>query len=296
MKDVTENLEVVLAHTSMLGECPVWDDQKNSILWLDIVNGDIHEFYPKLSKGKTFTVRQIVGAIRLRTSGGIIAALQNGFAKIDVETGVIEIIGNPESHINGNRFNDGKCDPAGRFWAGTMSISETWNAGNVYVLEPNLSISKKIKGVTISNGMVWSLDRKTFYYIDTPSHQVVAYNYHIVTGNISHKRVVIDIPEVKGYPDGMTIDTEGMLWVALWNGWKVTRWNPYNGKLLYTFSLPVANVSSCVFGGDGLGDLYITSARSGLNEKELTEQPLAGSLFVIKNCGFKGVPEFRFKG
>ncbi len=137
--------------------------------------------------------------------------------------------------------------------------------------------------------MAWSPDHQTFYYIDTPTLEVVAYDYAVETGRISNKRIAIGIPAEEGFPDGMTIDKEGMLWIAHWDGWQVTRWNPNSGKKLLSIPLPAAKITSCTFGGDDLQDLYITSACTGLTEKMHDEQPLAGSLFVLKNCGFQGI-------
>jgi sugar lactone lactonase YvrE len=144
--------------------------------------------------------------------------------------------------------------------------------------------------------MAWSSDYKTFYYIDTPTCEVVAYDFDLLTGNIGNKRVVIRIPPQEGFPDGMTIDNEGMLWIAHWDGWQVSRWNPNKGKKLLSIPLPVAQITSCTFGGDNLQDLYITSARVNLTEEQLKQQPLAGSLFVLRNSGFHGTPSFEFKG
>jgi len=288
--------EVVSGHVSQLGEGPVWDAVTKSILWVDIQQCEIHHFSPERNEHKTFHTGSMISAVAVRESGGFIAALQNGFAVIDMERGTIQSIVDPEATIKANRFNDGKCDPAGRFWAGTMSVMGHPGAGSLYALEPDLSVSLKIKGVSCSNGMAWSPDHRTFYYIDTPTGQVVAYDYNITDGSIFNKRVIITIPKKEGYPDGMTIDTEGMLWIAYWNGWKVARWNPYTGQLLQSISLPVSKVTSCTFGGNQLEDLYITSAKLGLSENELKEQPLAGSLFVIKNTGFAGLAAFFFKG
>jgi sugar lactone lactonase YvrE len=204
------------------------------------------------------------------------------------------MIANPEGHLPNNRFNDGKCDPAGRFWAGTMSINEEPNTGNVYMLGVDLSFEKKISGVSISNGMAWSADQRTFYYIDTPSFEVAAYSYDKTTGNISNKTTIMKILKEEGNPDGMTIDNEGMLWIAHWDGWQITRRDPQTGEKLLQISLPVSRVTSCCFGGENFADLYITSAREGLSDEDLQKQPLAGSLFVIRNCGYKGIPGFEF--
>lgn len=280
----------------MLGEGPVWDAAKKRILWVDILQGEIHQFTLAIKEHKIFKTDKMVGAIALRTSGGLIASLQNGFAIIDAEKGTTELIADSEAHLTENRFNDGKCDAAGRFWAGTMSVTNTPEAGSLYTLEADLSVSVKIRGVGCSNGIAWSPNGSIMYYIDTPTRQVAAFDYDLIDGSISNKRIVINIPESDGYPDGMTIDTEGMLWIALWGGWKVSRWNPYTGKIIGHILLPVSGITSCVFGGETMDDLYITSARTGLSDDDLKIQPLAGSLFVVKKSGFKGMPAFEFKG
>ncbi len=286
--------KVVVPYTCALGEGPVWDDVLKTICWVDILNGAIHEFSPKKNTHKTIPVHQMIGAVAVCTDGNFIAALQNGFAFIDRESGEIKMLEDPELHLPANRFNDGKCDPAGRFWAGTMSLSDEPGAGNVYVIQNGLVPEKKIEAVTISNGMAWSLNYQTFYYIDTPTFEITAYDYEKLTGHISNKRTVIKIANEDGYPDGMTIDSEGMLWIAHWDGWQVTRWNPDSGEKLGSIKLPVAKITSCTFGGENLEDLYITTAKVNLTEMELKEQPLAGSLFVIPNCGFKGMPAVEF--
>ncbi len=152
----------------------------------------------------------------------------------------------------------------------------------------------KIKGVGCSNGIAWSRDEKTMYFIDTPTHNVFAYDYDFTTGNISNSKTVITIGEKDGHPDGMTIDADGMLWIALWNGWKIQRWNPLTGTLLKEIYFPVAKITSCTFGGEQLDDLYVTTASTDLTPQERKDQPLAGCLLVIKQCGYKGLATFTF--
>ena len=209
---------IVIEHTCLPGEGPVWDAKRQLICWVDILNGVIHEYAPAQKNHRIIQVHQMIGSIALCTNGKFIAALQNGFAFIDRISGEIKMIADPESHLPNNRFNEGKCDPEGRFWAGTMSLSEQANAGTVYTVEKNLSITKKIERVTISNGMAWSADHQTFYYTDTPTSEIAAYDYEKSTGHISNKRTVIKIAKEDGYPDGMTIDNEGMLWIKHWDG------------------------------------------------------------------------------
>lgn len=280
---------------SLLGEGPVWDGQQQGIFWVDILNGLIHCYHPLIEAYRRWSVPGMVGAISLCQDGRLIAALQTGFAFVDLETGVVEPIVDPESHLPDNRFNDGKCDPAGRFWAGTISLSGKTGAGNLYVLDSDLQFTRKLSGVSISNGLAWTPDARTMYYIDTPTQAVAAFDYDPATAEIANLRIVIEIPEKEGFPDGMTIDTDGKLWIAHWDGWQVARWDPLSGEKLSSIRLPAARITSCIFGGEKLQDLYITTAREGLSAKQLAEQPLAGSLFVINNCGYQGHPAHRFK-
>lgn len=294
----TTNLNAVVAsaYTCLLGEGPVWDTENQRLLWVDILNGNIHQFYPETGVNSVFHTGKFVGSIVLRQNGGIIAALQDGFTEINLHNGAINKLSTPACHPEGNRFNDGKCDKTGRYWAGTMSLTDVEGAGKLYTLDTDQAVAVKVENVSISNGLAWSHDDKLFYYIDTPTHRVVAYDYNAGTGSIENKRTVITIPEGFGYPDGMTIDTEGMLWIAFWDGWKVARWNPFNGTLLLQVDLPVARPTCCTFGGKNMDDLYITTASTGLSQKELAEQPFAGALFVIENSGFYGTPPYKYKG
>lgn len=287
-------VRVVAEHASLLGEDPVWNSHNNSIYWIDILNGEIQEYSIALKTHRTIPLGQMIGSFALCTDGNFIAALQHGFAFINRITGEIKMIADPEAHLPGNRFNEGKCDPAGRFWAGTMALSEANGAGSLYVLQKDLKPMRVVTDVSISNGLAWSADHRTLYYIDSPTRQVVAYDYEKSSGRISNKRTVIKIASEEGFPDGMTIDMEGMLWIGHWNGWQVARWNPHTGEKLSHIKMPVAKVTSCTFGGEDLQDLYITTAKVDLAEGEIKKQPLAGSLFVVHNCGYKGVPAFEF--
>jgi sugar lactone lactonase YvrE len=290
-----KTVEIVLEHCCVLGEGPVWDMTRQCIWWVDILKGDIHRFYTNTKQHRIFCPMQMVGAIALTADGQLIAALQHGFFSIDPETQNMHAITDPEAALPDNRFNDGKCDPAGRFWAGTMSITGQEKVGKLYVLDTDFTVSTKIENITCSNGMAWSSDGQTFYYIDTGAMEVVAYDFDIINAKIDNRRSIIKIAPDEGYPDGMTIDSEGKLWIAIWGGGKVKRYDPDTGQLLDELHLPVSLVTSCTFGGDHFEDLYITTARTGLSEKELSAQPLAGSLFVVKNSGYRGVASDRAK-
>ena len=281
-------IEIACNQLNKLGEGPVWDSVRKTICWADIINGEIHELDPSTKSHSIIQVNEMVGSFSIRSNGDFVAALQHGFSFINRKSGDKIFIGDPESGQPENRFNDGKCDPAGRFWAGSMSFNTTDASGHLYLLDQNLVIHNKINGITISNGLDWSLDKKTFYYIDTPTFQVDAFDYDNATGEITNRRKAISIPREEGFPDGMCIDMEGMLWIAHWGGWQITRWDPGSGEKLLSIKLPVSQVTSLCFGGAQLKDIYITSAREGLSEEDLEKEPLAGSLLRISNTAFIG--------
>lgn len=290
------NWEVAGSFRCQLGEGPVWDVASQSILWVDITAGNIHQFCPNTGAHSSYFTGQQTGSIVLERSGQLVAALQNGFFRINLRGKTQVPITDPERHLPGNRFNDGKCDPAGRFWAGTMSVRDEPGAGKLYCLDRDLSVSVKIRGVGCSNGLAWSPDEQTFYFIDSLARNVVAYDYDVATGTICNSRNILEIPPQNGIPDGMTVDTEGMLWIALWGGGKVIRVDPATGIILHKIGLPVTLVTSCTFGGKDLRDLYITSASIGLTAHELQQQPLAGSLFICRNTSFQGYLPHLFVG
>lgn len=285
---------VIPAPVSVLGEGPLWDAATGSICWVDILSGTIHTYQPGDNKYSRLKYDEMLGSIALSTTGGFVAAFKSGIKLVDRNNGSVAAICHPEEQLPDNRYNDGKCDPAGRFWVGSMSLTEEPCAGSLYRIDTNGQYAVQISGVSISNGMAWSPDQTVFYFIDTPSFRVLAFDYDQATGQISNRRVALCIPESEGFPDGMSIDTEGMLWIAHWDGWQVARWDPFTGKKIMQIRLPAARITSCTFGGDQLQDLYITSAKTGLNEEQQKEQPLAGSLFVIPGCGFQGMPAHAF--
>jgi sugar lactone lactonase YvrE len=282
-------------YKAILGEGPVWDPASKSILWIDIIQFKILELNTQSSTYRSIDTGSMVGSFALCNDGNLIAAVQEGFVFINRSTGLIEKISDPEEEKKGNRFNDGKCDPAGRFWAGTMSLNEQDNSGSLYTIDSQKNIEKKIDGVTISNGLCWNLDETKFYYIDTPTMEVVQFDFNKEAGYISNKKTIIRIAQEDGYPDGMTIDHAGMLWIAHWGGWQITRWDPSTGKKIHRIQMPVSKITSICFGGEDFSDIYVTSANIALTNEELEKEPLAGSTFVIKNTGFKGLPLYEYK-
>lgn len=281
--------------TATLGEGPSWDAKRGMLYWVDIVEHKVNIYNPKTNEHHSIDVGQMVGAVVPRESGGVVLATETGFYTLDLDTKKLTFISDPEDGIKENRFNDGKCDPAGRFLAGTMDHSEKTTSGSLYCLEKDHSVRKLFDGVAISNGMAWTADHKTMFYIDTPTQHVVGFDYDIDTGELSNKRVVVTIDESEGHPDGMTIDGEDMIWVAHWQGGRVSRWNPKTGEKIGEILLPASRVTACCFAGDKLEDLYITTARIHLTDEELAQQPQAGGLFRIRP-GVKGSATYAFGG
>ncbi|MBI2192272.1 MAG: SMP-30/gluconolactonase/LRE family protein [Planctomycetes bacterium] len=286
--------EPVLRHRANLGEGALWSVRDQVLYWVDIMEQKVMAFDPKTGRNRAWPAGSDVGTVVTRESGGLMLAVRDGFASMDLKTKKVSLLA--EKKIEGVRFNDGKCDPAGRFWAGTMAYQGTEGAGSLYCLEKDLTVRCMIERVTISNGLVWTSDRRTFYYIDTVTYQVAAYDYDMETGNISRRRVAVELPRDGGGPDGMAIDEEDMLWVALWGGGQVARWNPRTGKLIGKITAPSAKqVTSCAFGGPGLKDLYITTASIGLSPEALKEQATAGCLFHAA-VDVRGAASFSFAG
>ena len=289
-------IEVVLDAHALVAESPVWDEGRQRLFWVDIESGRVHCLNPESRTDKFIELGQRVGAVALRLDGGLIAAMQDGIHYLDFEEGETEFLCDPERHLPNNRFNDGKCDPRGRFWAGTMGMSKPrLPVAALYVLDNKRSIRQVLNGVSVSNGMAWTKDNKTFYYIDTQCETVDAFDFAPDSGDITNRRTVIRIAEGEGRPDGMTIDRDGMLWVAHWGGWQVGRYDPNTGCKLASVKVPAERVSSCTFGGADLDWLYITTAGEALSEEERTIQPHAGAIFRIRTTA-KGYPSDRFAG
>jgi sugar lactone lactonase YvrE len=283
--------QLALDARALLGEGAVWNAALQRLHWLDIEAHRVFTYDPATGENRACDVGQKVGTVVPRRGGGLMLALHEGFAALDLATGRLRLLPRPPEHDPAvARFNDGKCDPVGRFWAGTMVLQKGPNPpGKLYRLDADGSMHVMLRGISTSNGLAWSLDRRTLYYIDTRWLRVDAFDYDDATGAIANRRPVITIPPGIGRPDGSTLDAEGMLWVAMWEGWGVTRWDPRTGRMLQSIPLPVARVTSCAFGGPELDTLYLTSARQGLTREQLAAQPFAGGLFQVKPgvCGLR---------
>lgn len=293
-------LELLVDAKALVGEGPCWDDREHVLYWVDISAYRIHRYDPVEGSNRTLELDAYVGSVVVRERGGLLAATQKGLHEVDFAAGTWRTVADmPRREPPGHTFNDGKCDPAGRFWIGTMAAEGTPDSfkpdGTLYMVDETGSLTPRLSRLTIPNGMAWSADSKTMYLIDSVSRQVAAWDYDLQTGTIRNKRTVVAIAEADGLPDGMTIDEEGMIWVAHWGGSRVTRWNPASGRMIGAIDVPARQTTSCAFGGKDLDTLYITSAREGLSEEELQRYPYSGGLFGIKP-GVRGTPSARYRG
>lgn len=268
---------------AVLSEGPGYNPTRNSILWVDIEKGIINELDFSTRVNRQVIPGGKVGFAVAGSGASVIAGTEKGLLRADMDSGKLEYGPNPEAQISGNRFNDGKAGPDGSIWAGTMSMAEDPGAGSFYRICPKtLACEKQFGGVTISNGLAWTADKSTFYYIDTPTMTVSAFDFDVEKGTISNRRVVITIPDGVGYPDGMTIDNEGMLWIAMWAGWGVLRFDPSSGAIIGKVEVPVECVSACCFAGADGDKLIITSSSRDLTPDQRPQQPHAGSLFIAE--------------
>ena len=282
-------VELLFDTKAALGEGPVWDVHTGTLYWIDIINKRIHADADILLE-----LDETIGCLALRRSGGLVLTKRFSFWVCESDTLQLIFLAGLTGEPANNRFNDGKCDPRGRFLAGTMDMGEKDPNGSLYSFDGK-SVGKLLDGVTISNGLTWSPDHKTFYYIDTPTRTVRAFDYDFETGAIADPREAVRVPESLGWPDGMTSDTQGNLWIAMWGGAQVTKWDPVSGQLLERIPVPAKNVSSCAFGGRNMNELFVTSARVALDEDALKQFPLAGGVFRLET-DVEGVPAFEFVG
>jgi sugar lactone lactonase YvrE len=272
-----------------LGEGPAWDAKTQTLYWVDVLEKKIYAG-PKLF----LQLDDYVSCLAPRKDGGLVIAQRFGFWTFDLDSNKLFTLASPKGEPSNNRFNDGKCDPRGRFVAGTMDHNEQETSGSLYSLSPEGRIKKLLKDVRISNGIAWSPDCKTMYFIDTPTREVKAFEYDIETGQIANPRVLVHFEDTFGWPDGMTTDASGNLWIAMWGGARVTQWNS-KGMLLEQFGVPALNVTSCAFGGPGMNELFITTARSGMDTTAMKKYPQAGGVFRMET-NVEGMPTFEFGG
>jgi sugar lactone lactonase YvrE len=291
---LSSTAELVLDARAELAEGPVWDADRGRLVWVDIPGHAVHFFDPDSGEDRAVDVGRPVGAAAMRESGGMVLALSDGFGFLDERTGAVKVIAPVGEADPWARMNDGKCDPAGRFWAGTLTEPEQKGSSALYRLDPDLRVVRVLGGVTVSNGLGWSPDRASMYYADSPTGGVDAFDYDEATGDIGNRRRLITIPPELGVPDGLTVDAEGYLWVAVYGGSCVRRYSP-GGELLAMVELPASQATSCSFGGPDLKDLYITTGSEGFTPRDRAAEPHAGGIFRCRP-GVSGLPADRFAG
>lgn len=290
----TTQATLALNSKAILGEGALWHPQEKKLYWVDIEGRSLNIFDPKYKENYSIDVEERIGTVVPCEQGGVLVALQHGIFHLDVVTGKRSLFLNSLNE-EGIRYNDGKCDPVGRFWVGTMALDKQEGAAKLYRIDLDGSVSQMLENLTISNGIVWNRESNRLYFTDTPTQQVWAFDYDEESGGISNKQVIIEIPEEDGAPDGMTLDADGNLWVALHGAGAVGQYNPASGELLQKVKVPAPNTTSCAFGGENLDELYITTARDGMNEEQLNIYPESGGIFSVK-LEVKGLPANFYKG
>jgi len=277
-----------------LGEGSFWNYKTQELYWIDILSNELHIYNPKTKTDRFLSTPSNIGTFVPIDANKAVVALQDGIYIIDTNSGETTLLSDVERDIPSNRFNDGKCDPSGRFWVGSMAYDQAPKAANLYMIDGTGEATLKLDSVTISNGIVWTKDKSTMYYIDTPTSEIKAFDYDDASRAISNMRVAIKVSDTLGFPDGMAIDEHDQLWVGMWNGNAVVCFDPKTGGVVSKIEVPAHNVTSCAFGGKDLDTLFITSASIDMTDDEKAKYPLAGSLFKAVP-GVKGVNNSFFK-
>lgn len=281
-KDITAELEYETK--SLLGEGAFWNYKTMELYWVDIEGKEFNIYNPSTRNNRSIKMPSLIGTVVPYNENEAVVALVDGIYKVNLQTEELNLLSDVEANKPENRFNDGKCDPNGNFWVGSMYFEQSKPNASVYKISEKGETVKMIDSVTISNGIVWTKDSKTMYYIDTPTSHIMAYDFDPQTSTISNGRIAINVNEEDGFPDGMTIDENDMLWVGMWNGDAIAHFNPLTGELINKIKVPAHNVTSCAFGGENLDILYITTSSLDMTKEEQEKYPLAGSIFrVIPN-------------
>lgn len=287
-------IEFLVESRCALGEGPLWHPEEQVLYWLDIMGKDLHRFDPSTGEHTVTGLGVMASAMGARRDGSFVMATSQGFAFWDPRQKAFTPIANPDpDQTDDARFNDGKTDPQGRFWAGKMS---NVSSNSLFRLNPDLSIERMENGIGISNGLGWSPDAHRFYFTDTAANTIYVFDFDPGSGAIANRRVFARVPDTQGegYPDGLAVDSQGFVWSARWRGWKIVRYDP-DGKIEREVPLPAEFVTSCTFGGSQLDVLYITTASAEVAAERQTGQPHAGGIFRL-HTRVSGLPEPLFKG
>lgn len=283
-------IQVVSDMKAILGEGPNWDSVSNSLYWVDIDSCEVHRYQSESGDSVIFGLDVPISSVVLTSAGDLMAAAGRGLVTVN-ELGDLKWL---VKGLRGDRMNDGKCDSMGRFFVGSLTYDRTPGASSLYRLDPEQKLSEVLSDVCISNGLGWSPDATTMYFIDTPMRCVMAFDYDLTLGSLSSPRKFIDLWEVQGNPDGMTVDSEGGIWIAMCRSGHLRRYDS-DGVLDEIIEFPTKLITSCTFGGEYLDILYVTSGTFGFSSSELTSQPSAGALFAL-SPGISGMPTYRYCG
>jgi sugar lactone lactonase YvrE len=289
------DVQCLSENRSLLGEGPCWSPRDGALYWVDILTPSIHRFDASTAQDTEIKLGAMVSLAIPKVTGGVLVATPGGLMTFDDVTKRMSLLCHPEADRPGNRYNDGKCDRMGRLWVGSLDMGTAANRGNLFRVDPDGNWKKMDTGFTVANGLGWSPDNKRMYFTDSTRRTIYVYDFDLLSGNIANRRNFITLRANEGTPDGLTVDEEGCLWVAVWDAWRVSRYSP-QGEELLRIRMPVPRPTSCCFGGADLDTLYVTSASVRLNEDALRAAPLSGSLFAIKFPGIRGLPETMFAG
>lgn len=278
---------VVCQQIMVLGEGPLWHPIEKCLYWVDIVAATLYRLNKDNSIDK-FTMPSEIGSIAWCANGGLIGALKDRFVTIDTIMGMTQNIALPLEGIKNVMFNDGKCDRQGRFWAGTKDEAEQEPIGALYCLNKG-HVTEMLNGFTVSNGIAWNLDNSLMYICDSPARQIYQYEFDPIQGRLGQMQIFAQTPKEEGFPDGLTVDSQGYLWSCHWDGWQITRYTP-TGEIDSVIPMPVPRPTSCCFGGPDLTTLYVTSASIDLTASQLADAPQSGMVFAIET-DIKGLSE-----
>lgn len=290
---VRDDVRVAFPGTDFLGEGPFWQAETGQLHWVDILSPSVISADLTSQDRSTRPMPELVGVAVPKRSGGFICATETGIRTLD-EDGSITTLAEPEADRPGNRFNDGKCDALGRLWVGSLAINTEPGKGALWRYTVEDGAQEMATGIHISNGLGWSPDNKTFYFADSGPRIIWAYEFDLTSGSLGARRKFAQLEPHEGVPDGLTIDAEGGIWTALWDGWGVRRYLP-NGKIDRTITVPVPRPTSLTFGGPDLKTLYVPTARIRLSAQQLSEAPLSGCVFAI-DTDITGQPDIPFAG
>lgn len=281
---------------AVLGEGALWSVREQALFWVDILGHQLHRYCPAAQTRDSWAFDEEISTVAERTQGpGLLVTLRHDLAIFDPETSRLQRLHRPEPTQPGNRFNDGKCDAQGRFWGGTMDFACKAPTGALYRYSGGSTCPRMHTGFAVTNGPTWSLDGRTLYFNDTVQGRVHAFDVDPTTGALGTARLWLQLGPQDGFPDGMTTDAAGRIWIAHWGAACVTCHDPDSALELARITLPTSHITSCTFGGADLRTLYITSACSGLNSQQVLSQPLAGALFSVA-IDSPGLPAHRFAG